>query len=202
MTSFISWISCRGEILIIFLVPCKTVLLLSDGSWVAEGKLIIDQILELNDYGMDGYLWPNIQFLRCLKFYFFAERYILRLPYIQKLCKSNKNCKASSQKWQKVVFEDILHDSAQDTKMAISQPLVDLDQNTLGAESYLVIGIHQCQSSNSKIWPILTFPSVTHEPSLKWPCQRNFDKSENWLNLVSRNGLIPQKTILAKSMFV
>ena len=47
---------------------------------------------------------------------------------------------------QQLIFEEILPDLAQDTKMAISQPLFELDQNPLGVESYLVIGIHQCNS--------------------------------------------------------
>ena len=57
-----------------------------------------------------------------------------------------QNCKASNQKCEKLIFEEILPDLAQNTKMAISQPSVDQDQNPLGVKSYLVIGIHQCHS--------------------------------------------------------
>ena len=64
----------------------------------------------------------------------------------KKNCKANNNCKASIQKCEKLIFEEILPDLAQTTKMAISQPLVDLEQNPLGVKSYLAIGIHPCHS--------------------------------------------------------
>ena len=47
-------------------------------------------------------------------------------------------------KMRKKKIEEILPDLAQMIKMAISQLLVNLDQNPLGVKSYLVIGIHPC----------------------------------------------------------
>ena len=49
-------------------------------------------------------------------------------------------------KMRKKKIEEILPDLAQMIKMAISQLLVNLDQNPLGVKSYLVIGIHPCYS--------------------------------------------------------
>ena len=111
----------------------------------------------------------NLQFLRYLKFYFFAERYTLRLLYIQKWWKSNKKCKVRSQKCEKLFFEEIWPELAKNTKMAISLPLIDLDQNPLGVKSYLVIGIHPCYSQ-----PIRRFDQFSL--FLEWLTNRHLRK--------------------------